>query len=139
MMKIITFKLIALLLFFNFTINSIAQKSPCDRSVSASVFPEDTTIVLPSGTTLTFNRCEYFDSRNCIEIKELTDTSDLRRVGLNMVDENGKPLLTSGMLKVALKNCGKTCFEIPIKIKAKVRFKDCYGNKVEVPPLYFSA
>lgn len=120
-------------------INLNAQKNPCERAgIPYSSLPGDTTITLPSGSTITFNRCEFFDLRGCLEIKEINDTSGLREAGLSMTDENGTPLLTCGMLSVSLKDCGKTCFEVPIKIKIRIKFEDCNGTTNSVPNIFIA-
>jgi hypothetical protein len=120
-----------------FVVNLNAQKNPCDRAgVPYSSLPGDTTITLPSGTQITFNRCEYFDLRECLEILEINDTAGLREAGLSMTDENGIPLLTCGMLSIKLNECGKTCFEVPIKIKVRIKFEDCNGIANSVPNLF---
>lgn len=107
-------------------LKSAAQDNPCNtKGVPYSTFPQDTTIILPSGTKITFNRCEYFDLRDCIQIIEITDTSDLITNNLNMMDRRGNLLVTCGMLMINLKNCDKTCFEVPVKVKVKVRFQEC--------------
>jgi len=132
MKKLICFWLIA------FFIKSNAQDNPCNtKGLPYSSFPQDTTIILPSGTKITFNRCEFFDLRDCLEIIEITDTVDLNAEGLTMYDSRGNALLTCGMISVKLKNCDKSCFDVPIKIKMRIRFQDCSASDTSgIPNLY---
>jgi hypothetical protein len=126
-----------LLLLISFSTSCLAQRDPCNPTgESYNNVPGDTTIVLPSGSEITFNRCEYFDIRDCIKIVEITDTADLRASGLPMYDSRGQVLLTCGMISVSLSDCGKSCFEVPIKIRVKIRFEDCSGETPGVPNLY---
>lgn len=122
-----------------FFIKSYGQDNPCDRKgVPYSSLPQDTTITLPSGTSFTFNRCEFFDLRDCIEIFEIIDTAGLNARNLTMYDSRGNALLTCGMVSLQLKNCDKTCFEVPVKVRVRIRFQDCSGTINGVPNLYTS-
>jgi hypothetical protein len=117
-----------------------AQKNPCNTDGKPySQLPGDTTITLPSGTTITFNRCEFFDIRDCIQIVEITDPEQLQREGANMYDDRGNILISCGMIKFDMKDCGKKCFEVPIKIKIRVRFPDCRNEPNAIPNLYFNS
>jgi hypothetical protein len=123
------------------SIITAGQTNPCEgRGPAYSSLPGDTTITLKNGTTLTFNRCEFFDNRNCIEINEITDTSDLRRLGLTMLDRNGNVLLSCGMIEINMKKCAKECFDIPVKVRISVRFQTCNGITTtnQLPALYFN-
>lgn len=114
-----------------------AQVNPCQKAgMPYSSVPGDTTITLLSGTQITFNRCEYFDIRDCISITEIDDTAGLRRNRLTMYDENGNVLETCGMVGIQLNDCGKSCFDVPIKIKVRVRFTACSNETGLVPRLY---
>jgi hypothetical protein len=130
-----------LLLSGTFMVLTIAaQKNPCNTDGRPySQLPGDTTITLSSGTTITFNRCEFFDVRDCIQITEITDPEQLMAEGSNMYDEKGNILITCGMLKIDMKDCGRNCFEIPIKFKLRVRFPDCSGQPNELPGLYLNS
>lgn len=129
---IIIFKIIPSIVF--------CQQNPCSgNGASYSSMSGDTTIILPSGTMLTFNRCEFFDIRDCITIKEIKDTSDLRREGLTMFQEGSRNVLLScGMINIDFKGCGKTCLDVPVKIQMPVRFQNCVDMPDEVPSLFFS-
>jgi len=134
-------KKLSCVLLILFCMKSNGQDNPCNtKGVPYSSLPQDTTIILPSGSKITFNRCEFFDLRDCLEIIEITDTADLNAAGLRMYDRGGNALLTCGMLSVKLKNCDKTCFDVPIKIKVKIRFQDCTGTDFnEIPYLYIGS
>jgi hypothetical protein len=117
-----------------------AQTNPCNPDgKSYSQFPADTTIMLSSGTTITFNRCEFFDVRDCLQIMEITDPQQLMRENVNMYDKDGNILITCGMIKIDMKDCGKECFEVPVKIRIRVRFPDCRDQPNTVPNLYFNS
>ncbi len=116
---------------------ALAQPNPCNRNIPASNFPGDTTIVLQSGTTLTFNRCEYFDIRNCIEIKELQTANDLSSVGINMTTDNGVPLMTGGMLSISFKDCTIKKLEVPVYVCIKIKYQDCSKPNNKLPNFYF--
>lgn len=132
-------KLLILPVLFAVYFQAEAQKNPCNPTGAPyKSLPGDTTIKLPSGSTVTMNRCEFFDLRDCLEIVEITNAEDLQREGLNMYDKDGNILITCGMIKVDLKNCGKKCFEVPIKLKIKVRFQDCSGVTDAIPRIYLN-
>lgn len=132
-MKKITVLFAALLL----TAACYSQRNPCNpEGKPYAQLPGDTTITLPSGTTLTFNRCEFFDLRDCMEITEITDTAGLRRAGMNMYDNRGNLLLTAGMFSISLKDCGKTCFDIPVKVRMRIRLQPCADGSTAIPNLY---
>jgi len=132
-------KLLLYVLIVSTTLVVIAQKNPCNpQGLPYIKVPGDTTVTLQSGTTLTFNRCEFFDLRDCMEIIEINDSADLRREGLNMYDKEGNILVTCGMIKIDFNKCGKKCLDVPVKIRVKVRFPDCSGVTDEIPALYFN-
>src|SRR6185436_9582684 len=106
-------------LFIVFFIKSNGQ-DPCNtKGVPYSLLPQDTTITLPHGTQLTFNRCEYFDLRECLEITEAYDVESIRRQNLTTLDRNGNVLLSAGMFCIKLiGDCSpKPCFEVPVKVR----------------------
>ena len=79
----------------------------------------DTTIILPQGTHLVFNRCEYLELKDCLEFTE-GNTSDAILVnGITLADTNGFPIVTCGMLKITLKPGCKddNCFKYPVKVR----------------------
>jgi hypothetical protein len=119
------------------TVACYAQKNPCNpEGKPYAQMPGDTTIKLPSGTTLTFNRCEFYDLRDCMEITEITDTAGLRRAGMSMFDNRGNLLLTGGMFSVSMKDCGKTCFDIPVKVRMRIQLQPCANGVMALPNLY---
>lgn len=112
-----------LCLFFagSIALSCIAQKNPCNPTgdIAYSSMPQDTTIILPQGTRLTFNRCEYFDIKDCLGITEAYDVESMRRQNLTTLDRNGNALLSAGMFCVYLSNdcqTHKECFEVPVKV-----------------------
>src|SRR6185503_487272 len=115
MKKLTCFLFIA---FFVFICNG--QKNPCNHQGLPYIkVPGDTTITLPHGTQLTFNRCEYFDLRDCLEITEAYDVESIRRQNLTTLDRNGNVLLSAGMFCIKLiGDCSpKPCFEVPVKVR----------------------
>lgn len=121
-----------LLLLYKQTLYS--QINPCDRTTSNvpySSIKYDTTIVLKNGTLLTFNRCEYFDVKDCLDIKEALSIEEITNENFSTLDDKGNFLLTGGMLNITLqKECnGKTCFDVPVKIRMPIRVQACEGCK----------
>lgn len=130
-------KILLLIILGGISCCAISQVNPCNPTGAPySSLPGDTTIVLPSGSTITLNRCEFFDIRDCFEVKELVDTADLRRAGLSMYDKKGNVLVSCGMVSVSFKNCDKTCLDVPFKLRIKSWFNDCSKSKSGVPALY---
>ncbi|HEV7783636.1 MAG TPA: hypothetical protein VGO58_20330 [Chitinophagaceae bacterium] len=109
-----------LLLSLAFSTITIAQKNPCNPTgIPYASLPGDTTLLLPQGTYVTFNRCEFFDLRDCLEFDELYDQASVVSRGFTTQDNNGNILLTCGMFRIRLKpGCSeKECFEVPVKIR----------------------
>lgn len=106
-----------------------AQKSPCDSATAktSGIFPADTTIILENGTSVTFNRCDFFEVRNCISLKEIRSAEDARAAGLTTMDNQGNVLLSCGMfvLDMASGGCSIQCLNNPIKIKIPVLQNAC--------------
>ena len=61
-----------------------AQNSPCDSAnkKTTAAFPADTTITLENGTSITFNRCDFFEVRNCVSFKEIRTAEDAGQLAL---------------------------------------------------------
>jgi hypothetical protein len=124
--------LIIILAVLSFT-NLIAQ-TPCnpDSSKHASAFMEDTTIVLPNGTTMTFNRCEFFDIKDCIEFDEILTVADMKRRGFQTLDNEGNVLLTCGMtyFNFHSADCDRvhTCLDVPVKVKIPMLANPCIST-----------
>jgi hypothetical protein len=101
-----------------------AQKNPCNpQGKPYSQIPGDTTIILPLGTQVTFNRCEFFDLRDCLEFDEIFNQASVITAGFTTQDRDGNVLLSCGMFRIRLTNecSGKTCFDIPVKVKMPYR------------------
>jgi hypothetical protein len=79
----------------------------------------DTTIILKNGTELVFNRCEYNEIKECLEIKSIRTTEELIESNLGLTTDDNIPLITCGMISICLSNCGiqKTCFDYPVKVR----------------------
>jgi hypothetical protein len=110
--------LFAIQIIFSFTVS--AQKSPCNPlGLPYTTVPGDTTITLPHGTQLTFNRCEYFDIRECLELIEAYDITSIREQNLTTLDRNGNALLSAGMFCIRMTGdcASRPCFEVPVKIR----------------------
>ncbi len=123
-----------LLLFTIVFVN--AQNSPCDSiyKKSAGAFAADTTIILENGTIITFNRCDFFEIRNCISFKEIRTTEDARAAGLTTMDNQGNVLLSCGMfiLDMETGNCNIQCLNNPVKIKIPVLQNKCAGSTAPI-------
>lgn len=115
MKKLTCFLFIALIVF-----TGNGQKNPCNpQGLPYAKVPGDTTITLPQGTQLTFNRCEYFDIKDCLEITEAYDVQSMQRQNLTTLDRSGNVLLSAGMFCLRLTgDCSdKKCFEVPVKVR----------------------
>ena len=82
----------------------------------------DTTIYLPQGTSLVFNRNEYLELKDCLEYTETNNPQSILANGISLMDNNGIPISSCGMLKVSLKpGCTKRdCFKVPVKVRFPV-------------------
>jgi OmpA family len=80
---------------------------------------KDTMIVLPEGTILILNRCEYLEQKDCLVFTEANTLSSMRNNNLQLVDNAGLPLITCGMLdiKIMTKPGCKPCFTNPVKVR----------------------
>src|SRR6188474_563605 len=133
-MKKIIFSLILMLII----VEGNSQNNPCNtRGVPYSSIPGDTTVVLKSGTTLTFNRCEFFDIKDCIEIKDIETPEDMERERLQMFDDEGNMLLSYGMIVINLDSCNKKIFEVPVKFRMKINNKLSCFDTIKATPLLF--
>ena len=108
-----------------------AQKNPCNTDVAAFDYKKelsDTTIILKNGTELTFNRCEFFDIKDCVEFAEIKALNDLKAYGLSTMDDKGNLLLSCGMFFLNLEagDCTKKCLEVPVRIRIPKMESSCY-------------
>ncbi|MEO8146951.1 MAG: OmpA family protein [Bacteroidia bacterium] len=88
----------------------------------------DTTIILPEGTQVVFNRCEYFEIKECVEFTETNNPQAILVNGLSLMDTSGFPIASCGMLRVTLKpGCtNRECFKVPVKVRFPVpEDKEC--------------
>jgi len=95
-------------------------------SLNSDPCSEDTTIMMPSGSMLVFNKCEYLEKADCFEIKEFFDPTALSENSLTTIDDEGNPLASGGMFGFPLKNnrCSNLCFPTPVIIRFAVG-KNC--------------
>ena len=80
----------------------------------------DTTIVLKNGTELVFNKCEYNEIKECLEIKSVRTTEELIESNLGLTTDENIPLITCGMISICLNpecKVKKSCFDYPIKVR----------------------
>ena len=122
------------LLFFFACNISFAQKNPCNTDIQNFDYksaPKDTTITLPSGTELTFNRCEFFDIRDCIEYHEIRTLEDATENGLTTQDNSGNLLISGGMIVISFKSaeCGKECLDVPVRVRLPLIPGYCIFNR----------
>ncbi len=106
-----------------------AQENPCpDKGIENA----DTTIILKSGTELTFNRCDFFDIKDCMELYEIRNLEDLQSRGLTTMDISGDILLTCGMFVLQFnhsEDCeNKDCLDHPVRIRIPVLPNPCMGT-----------
>ena len=109
---------------------TIAQKVPCSDPAG---FSKDTTITLEDGTQVIFNRCEFFDVRDCLEIQEIRDLPTLEQSGMSMMDNEGNILLTCGMVQLKYNKdpeCTNLpeCFTTPFKIRIPAMNTSCINS-----------
>ena len=78
----------------------------------------DTTIVFADGTRMVFNKCEFLELEECLEITLWNDIRDAREDGVEMRDENGMDLVSSGMFNIQFDPActERTCFRNPVRI-----------------------
>jgi hypothetical protein len=130
-----------ILLFVLFISKALmAQTNPCDTDIKNYDYKKDntdTTITLKNGTQLTFNRCEFFDIRDCIEYREIRTLQDLQETGTTTIDNKGNVLLTCGMFKMNFKggDCTKECLQVPVKVRIPMLSNSCLGSN-DVNRLY---
>jgi hypothetical protein len=97
----------------------------------------DTTIVLPQGTRLVFNRCEYLRLKPCLSFEEALSARSAMAMGLTTQDTLGRTLESCGMIRITLaKGCTPdTCFLHPVLVKTPVPAPDC--NSCASPPTLY--
>jgi hypothetical protein len=123
-----------ILLFVLFISNTLmAQKNPCDTDIKNYDYKKDntdTTIALKNGTQLTFNRCEFFDIRDCIEYREIRTLQDLQETGTTTMDNKGNILLTCGMFKMKFNggDCTNECLQVSVKVRIPMLSNSCVGS-----------
>jgi hypothetical protein len=113
-------KILLCLLVACFTTLAAAQPNPCDRyNIPYNSVPGDTTVVYPQGTRITFNRCEFFDIRECLTVTEAFSLEAVQAAGFTTQTEKGGLLVTGGMLKIELSPAcnGRTTFEVPVIVE----------------------
>lgn len=80
----------------------------------------DTSITLEDGTEVLFNRCEYNVLKECLQIKSIRTTDELRQANMGLQTDNDIPLITCGMISICLKpDCQvkMSCFDYPVKVR----------------------
>ncbi|MBI3134305.1 MAG: OmpA family protein [Bacteroidetes bacterium] len=78
----------------------------------------DTTLIFEDGTRMVFNKCEYSELKECLEIKLWNDIREAQRDGVSMRDDDGNQLVSNGMFSITL--------------KSKCKNIECFKNKVKV-------
>jgi outer membrane protein OmpA-like peptidoglycan-associated protein len=89
---------------------------------------KDTVIILPGGTQVVFNLCEYLEIKDCLEFTETNNSDAILANGISLMDTSGIPIASCGMLRITMKpGCTeRECFKIPIKVRFPVpNDKDC--------------
>lgn len=113
-------------------------KSPPKQKVVADIIPplvvkgdtckKDTIIILPEGTQMVFNLCEYLEIKDCLDFIETNNPQSILANGFSLMDTSGIPIASCGMLKITLKpGCTeRKCFKVPVKVRFPVpKDKDC--------------
>lgn len=78
----------------------------------------DTVIILPQGTQLVFNTCEYLSVKDCLDFKEANHVNDILFNNMSLMDTGGIPIQSCGMLRLSMKpNCNKKCFDTRVKVR----------------------
>jgi len=88
----------------------------------------DTVIILPEGTQIVFNRCEYLEIKECLEFTETNNPNAILANGISLMDTSGYPIASCGMLRVTMKpGCtDRECFKFPIKVRFPIpKDKEC--------------
>lgn len=81
----------------------------------------DTVIHFPDGTQVVFNRCDYLDWKNCLEMIEVKTPEAAMENELNTMTVDGDPLVSCGMFGMSMSmkpGCKrKDCFDHPVKVR----------------------
>jgi hypothetical protein len=89
---------------------------------------------------MTFNRCDFFDIKDCMEFYEIRNLKDIQEAGLTTQDNNGNILLTCGMFVLKFDktaDCGnKKCLDYPVVIRIPVLQNLCLGSMTSANQLY---
>ena len=94
------------------------EKVNAKKTAEADSCSGDTLIILPQGTQLIFNRCEYKRLKDCIEFIETNNSDAIISRGFSLMDTSGLAISSCGMLRINLRpGCtDKECFETPVKV-----------------------
>lgn len=124
--------------------DAVPLVQPLD-TVKANLIPcfdadcrRDTTIVLPQGTRLVFNRCEYLRLQPCLEFEEALSAREALENGLTTMDSQGRALSSCGMIRITLRpGCSPDeCFNYPVKVRSLVPKPECNPCSVMPPTLF---
>lgn len=86
----------------------------------------DTTIVLPQGTLVVFNRCEYLELQDFLVFEEALSARAALANGLTTMDSLGRTLQSSGMIRITLKpGSPKECFDPSLIVRIPIPKGDC--------------
>lgn len=78
----------------------------------------DTTVMLPGGARLVFNKCDYIKKINCLDFNLVLSPTSALENNLSTEDEFGRPLASCGMIKFSVKpECPEMdCFVKPVTV-----------------------
>ena len=81
----------------------------------------DTTIWLNDLVSVVFNRCEYLNKKDCLNIQVANSSADIIGSGMTLMDEGGFALASCGMIKISPKDTSEEagcndCFDHPITV-----------------------
>ena len=80
----------------------------------------DTTIILANGTEMVFNKCEYDELKDCLEITSILNAEELIESNISMETTDAIPLVSCGMIRICFRDdcpIKKSCFNNPVTVR----------------------
>ena len=87
-------------------------------AATASNCSNDTLIILPGGSQVKMNACEYREKKDCLRFTEFITNESIRAAGLTTYDDNGNALQSGGMIR--FETCDSVCLDKPALIRLPV-------------------
>lgn len=85
----------------------------------------DTILILPGGSQVEMNICEYWRVKDCLEIKEYNDPQSVYDAGLTTADDQGIVMGSCGMIGIGLGAPCENCFDRPVTVRMPMPDPEC--------------